>query len=257
MVKHELLAPFSGQQFYPMAFQVKLDSAGTTVPAPTGKFPDMYRRVKDRTMMDRTRQLTFRLNVSDFVELGTDGPSFKYPGIAVYQNGIVCVRDQSRLLSKILTFCFVIFSKGDSGGAATAPGEESAPVAPVPAPSTASAIESVTSNVASEPTTTAAEPITTDVEAPIAITATATSGIVAPSDLPSVSEIEPVATGISESSAVKVPVPATSVSVVAPAPTVSEIVPPVETIPTATMPDVTETDALPVESAMIVDPEVL
>jgi len=68
MVKHELLAPFSGQQFYPMAFQVDLESGGTTVPAPTGKFPDMY---------------------ADFKEWSTDGPSFKYPGIAVYQSGIV------------------------------------------------------------------------------------------------------------------------------------------------------------------------
>ena len=68
MVKRELLAPFSGQQFYPMAFQVDLESTGSTVPAPTGKFPDMY---------------------ASFEPLNTDGPSFKYPGIPVYQNGIV------------------------------------------------------------------------------------------------------------------------------------------------------------------------
>jgi len=68
MVKHELLAPFSGQQFYPMAFQIDLESSGSTVPSPVGKFPAMY---------------------ADFVELTTDGASFKYPGIAVYQNGIV------------------------------------------------------------------------------------------------------------------------------------------------------------------------
>jgi cellulase len=50
LVRHELLALHllendkPSPQFYPIAFALELNSDGTTVPTPTGKFPDMYAR---------------------------------------------------------------------------------------------------------------------------------------------------------------------------------------------------------------------